>query len=109
MDLINVVLNPVMLFILMYSVGGKISLNTNYLGVIVSLFLGVLVVDFAAGITLYYTFPIAPKNMAVPLAILVQSAELAVSVIFTGFTAAALGFFRKTPSPTREALPPSQE
>lgn len=109
LQLINIVLNPVMLFILMYLVGRSLNLATTYRGTIAYLFLGALVGGLIGRTAIYLTSPAAVNGIATLSAISVESVESAIPVIFTGFSAAALAFFGRIRQPSLQASSPGKE
>ena len=92
-QLASIILNPLMLFIVMYVVGRGMDLSSSYGRVLLSLFLGALAGDFVGFSASYLGSPTVHVELTLSAVLVLHSVEVAIPAVFTGFTAASLAFF----------------
>ena len=93
---IGLLLNPVMLFALMYVLGRSLDLRATYLTVAYSLFLGALIGALLGHATIF-AIPLRGSVLLTGVSMVIESVGSALSAVFVGFTAAALAFIRPRP------------
>jgi hypothetical protein len=104
-SLVGILMNPVLLFVLMYVFGAAVDMKKDYPAVVASLFLGALIGGFAGRTVIYIASPSGAGVLSTIGSIAAESLGSAVSAVFVGFSGAALAFFRRPRPGSSETKP----
>jgi len=94
-NLVSILMNPVLLFVLMYVYGFAIDLRKDYVAVAALLFIGAFLGGFVGRSAIYYASPASKDTLSTLGSAAFESIASAVSAVFVGFSAVALAFVRK--------------